>query len=374
MRRARVISLFVVLVLLAGIVSPTGTSAQSDIELARQSGLASLADLVMDYPQWQGADLVNGQPYHDLGDQVNVYVFEINKANKALGHMIIGNSAYDYGMLEAGTALPPTVPETEEVQKALERDLGIQVRKEAMGKPRLVYLGYECYFAMYQVDGQPVLFNMRLERAERVSADLKVHLASPEQYKADKARKRDDVSAQAALAASRILDVPIRYMADGCIPTELRNNNNCAPTSGAMIVGFYKNTRGYANFDSWCADHNRLYNTMGTNGGIIGGTYPWNIGPGWTAYASEKGYSFGTTYYGPSLEDWNLLKSYIDASQPVIVMFWGGSPYTNWHACAIKGYNSDPQRIVINDPWGFETTLDWAAHYGWVTIHWLWPQ
>jgi hypothetical protein len=247
----------------------------------------------------------------------------------------------------------------------------VEVRKEAVGEPQLVYLGYESYLATYEVAGQSVAVDMRTVRAARTS-DLKAHLAAPEQREAEKGH---DAIVQST-PTSFELPMTIRRQDDICISADQRNNN-CAPTSGAMIVEYYKQSRGYSAFHDWCQNHSRLYHTMQTNTYGLPGTMPWNIGPGWTLYAHERGYRFGTTYYGPSDSDYDLVRAYINARQPIIVLFWGGSPYTNWHACAIRGHGisaSGRRQFVINDPHGFKATLDWAYHRSYTTIHWLWPQ
>lgn len=368
MRRSRVISLLVLLVLVATLAGPAGTSAQSDMELARESGLASIQRLVSVHPEWEGADLVRGQVYHDLAGRVIAYLFEINKAGEAVGYIIVGGSAYGYDTLEASTALPPAVPRAEEVSETLGRDLGVRARKDSVENPHLVYLGYGQYVAMYQTDDRRAAFDLRSKRA-MWSSDLRPHLATPEEY------ETQDGEASIASAYYYWLAVPLLRMDDPDLPDEYENNNNCAPTSGAMIVEFYRQ-RGYPNFSAWHLNHDRLYLTMGTNTGLVPGTDPWRIGPGWVQYAHEKGYTFGTTYYGPSDSDFILVQNYMDAGRPVIVMFWYDTPYIDWHACVIRGYGFDDgaRMISINDPQGSQADLNWAVHLPYITIHWLWPE
>lgn len=65
----------------------------------------------------------------------------------------------------------------------------------------------------------------------------------------------------------------------------------------------------------------------------------------------------------------------MNAPQPIIIMFWGGAPYAQWHYCTIKGYGTydTTNHLVINNPWGYGDIVNWDANWGWVTIHWLWP-
>ena len=370
-RRAGILSFVLALALLVSTIALGGVAGAtgSDVERARESGESFIANATEIYPEWRGAHLAGGQAYHDLEGQVNAYMFAIKKNGQTLGRIVVGSSAYEYDVLEAGAASPPSIPNASELKTALDRDLGIQVNEKAIGKPQLVDLGYDFYLAVYEVRGQSIAFDLRARRIA-LTSDLKDHLLSPEQYEAQKGGVQP-----LGWVEWFSLPVPVRYQADPIIPPDKRNNNNCGPTSGAMVDEYYKQHRGYSNFDDWADDHNRLYETMHTNTLGVPGTKPWDLGPGFTAYAAEKGYSFGTTWYAPSYGDYNLIKAYMNAQQPIIIMFWGGAPYAQWHYCTIKGYGTydTTKYLVINNPWGYGDIVNWDANWGWVTIHWLWP-
>lgn len=373
MKRRLLLTWGAVLLVLALLSVPVGTLAAvtpaTEMDTAQKAGQSFITSAVKLYPEWQGASLVRGQAYQNLEGQVIAYMFAIQKNGQTLGRIVVGSSAYKYDVLEAGSAPPPSIPSASEVKAAIEKDLGTQTRESDIGKPRLVDLGYDFYLAVYEVKGQSIAFDLRA-RHVALTSDLKEHLLPPEQYEAQKGGAQP-----LGWTEWFSLPVPIRYQGDDAIPEDKRNNNNCGPTSGAMIDEYYKQYRGYSRFDDWPADHNRLYETMGTNQGGSG-TMPWEAGPGFVTYAAEKQYSFGTTYYGPSYNDYNLIKAYMDAQQPIMILFWWGAPYATWHYCTIKGYGTydTTKYLVINNPWGYGDIVNWDANWGWVTIHWLWPQ
>ncbi len=371
-RQAQTVSFVLALVLLVSTIALGGAAAAtaSDVEQARRSGQSFVDNATILYPEWRGAHLAGGEAYNNLEGRVNAFMFPIQKNGQALGRIVVGSSLYGYDVLEAGAAPPPSIPDVSEVKSAIERDLGIQVGEKDIGEPQLVDLGYDFYLGVYDVKGQSIAFDLRVRRVALTST-LKDRLIAPEQYNVQKG----DVQPLGWVEWFS-LPLPIRNQNDPIIPPDKRNNNNCGPTSGAMIDEYYKQSRGYSNFDNWADDHNRLYETMHTNTGGGPGTMPWYAGPGFTAYAAEKGYSFGTTWGFPSYGDYNLIKSYIRALQPIMIMFWGGAPYAQWHYCALKGYGiyDTTKYLAINNPWGYGDIVNWDANWAYVTIHWLWPQ
>jgi hypothetical protein len=215
-------------------------------------------------------------------------------------------------------------------------------------KPMLVYLGYRQYYYVYDLSKGELVFSVQSKNTISIS-ELVSSLATPEQYKQNQSEIDGKV-----LAFSNPLPVP-QYTMYGASPYP----NDCGPTSGAMISQYWKTWR--PNLPSWATNHHELYVTMYCNNWFPGyvGTAPWNFGPGWLQYASNHGYSGYIT-------DWTINRAFsviqaeIDAGRPMGVMFSYNQSYTNWHWCVVKGYDGSGN-ILMNDPWGYSTSVNWAA-------------
>jgi hypothetical protein len=272
MRKLKFVSVFVLLALLLSIVPGTVMGqgplpphdlgqrmmgedllGEDDMELAKTAGTAFIKTAKV-HPEWEDALLVEGKELHDLEGRVIAYLFTLSEDEQAIGRVVVGSSAYNYDVLEAGPALAPQLPDK---QENLDVHLGLQEGTE----PMLVYLGFDKFLALYTTERG--VMGLDLHTGHIIKAtDLQNQMVSPEEYqKQQEERLRvlpvGDVE-------GHFLDVPLHDMNDPALPDDMRNNNNCGPTSGAMIVDYYKSHR-YPNFDSWITNHNHLYNYMHTN-------------------------------------------------------------------------------------------------------------
>jgi hypothetical protein len=238
----------------------------------------------------------------------------------------------------------------------------------------LAYLGYNHYVAVYEVRGQAMAFELGSRRIFPVS-DFRAFPPVPEQFGPSSEPqfllRREQVNTKSAY---KDLPVPMQDQGDSQIPGYM--DDNCGPTSGAMVAEYYDQYRGYHQFDAWFDDHNQLYDYMETNNWGGPGTAPWNAGGGWTSYASSKGYDF-ISYTGAEYPDWWTIMQYrIDKQQPFLVMFWWGAPYAQWHYCTIRGYfgTSSTKFAIINNPaGGFRDYVNIDANEGQITLIELWP-
>ena len=363
-----------VLLLAPGLALAGNASAESDIELAKEIARVEVAKNVGVYPEWEGAEATGGQPYCDVGGDVICYWFAVSKEGKVLGSVVVGSSLYEHAIFQVGSGSPPSIPTADEVCSSVEKCLGLEVAQKDISEPlRLVYVTYSFYFAVYDIEGQ--LIGIDLVRKEAMPAsELRMMIASPEQYRQYKEGRAKPLGGGKSLN----LSVPKLDMANYRLGN-LSNNNNCGPTSGSMIVVYHKEEHGYANFDDWTechngTDHTGLYYTMKCN-------QPWpgvflhDAGPGWVTYAEDCGYeNWGYAHLWAELDSYGDIKRSINQEDPVMILFWVGSPYNPLHWCVIKGYEQDgADQICINDPHYFSTKLPWGLHYSTSGLAFIFP-
>lgn len=342
----------------------------SEIDYAQQVGESFIAKRIQFFPEWKGASLSDVQTYYNLNGQKIAYLFSIEKADIVIGRIVIGSSAYNYHVFEAGAASPPYIPTSSEIALDIEKEVGIKAEDVLSEFPKLIYLGYDSYAAIYQTKFNEVAYDLRYYRVVQAS-ELKSRINTPGQYQ----EMKTEIDSFLQLEFND-LPVPVRNMADPVIPEYMRNDNNCGPTSGAMIAEYYKQYRGYYGFEDWAYDHNSLYYTMSTNNPPWpGGTLPWNAGTGFVTYAAECGYNFNTGWLWPIYSDYNGIKGYINTQRPIMILFWGWASYAQWHYCAIRGYWADEYGwdLIINNPWGYADFVSWDIDWGGVTLHLLSP-
>ena len=156
---------------------------ESDIELVKEIAQAEVAENVGNRPKWEGAEATGGQPYCNLEGDVICYWFAVSKEGDVLGSVVVGSSLYEHLIFQVGGGSPPQIPTADEVSSSVEKCLGLEVSSKDIGEPlRLVYATYSFYFAIYDIDGQ--LIGIDLLRKEAVPAsELRMGIASPEQYK-----------------------------------------------------------------------------------------------------------------------------------------------------------------------------------------------
>jgi hypothetical protein len=185
-------------------------------------------------------------------------------------------------MFEAGTGAPPSIPSADDVKSILGRDLGLKVAK--IGNPtRLLFLGFDNLFAVYQAGRQEVAVNLAFDFAMPASNLTAIAtLPSPEEYKANKEateRARPEVLASyISTAQSTRGDIYNElnmstwckscYSGYSCNPplsSEGKKVCWCGPTSGVIIGHYYKDEEGYSYLMRWTraklpATH--IYGTM----------------------------------------------------------------------------------------------------------------
>jgi hypothetical protein len=239
-----------------------------------------------------------------------------------------------------------------------------------IGNPtRLLYLGWDSLFAVYQVGRQEVAVDLKFAFAMSTSNLTAVDtMPSPEIYKAS--WEATEQSRPVALSSSTwaaestsggIYNVLTMsswcqgcYSGYGCNPPLYDGQQGCwcGPTSGVIIGHYYKYQRGRSGLPSNCYLYCELFNEMYTSE-ITGNTWIWDYGPGFVAMAQNHGYSdfhYYTVYYPSSDFYWNI-KDYIDWGYPTAMcatIFYedvGYPPAANWppkkgHYVVIKGYQS----------------------------------
>ncbi len=304
-----VVILLLIIVQLMSLGVPI-SKGEDETNSAMKSGQLFLEEC----PDFQGGTLIEPKVFQNLDGENIAYMYNIVRKGKPLGFIVVGNAAYGYNVLEATVApLLLSIPSISQVKTQIAKDLKISIEEKDVENPHLVYLGYGSYYAIYTIKGNSIAFDLRTKHALPIS-DLKNHIVTPEQYK----HQKGDVRLSATEKLS--LPVPVRNMNDPAIPDNMQNNNNCGPTSAAMISEYYKIYRGYSRFDSWPDDHNRLYVLMKCNNWGGPGVAPWNAGPGFVNYASEKGYNFSSSYNGASYNDFSNIKTSIQSGQPFILV------------------------------------------------------
>ncbi|MCJ7515714.1 MAG: C39 family peptidase [Dehalococcoidia bacterium] len=347
------------------------TTNSSDIDLAKQAGEKFIKEICIDtFPEWNKSRLAEEMPLYNLENSQIGFVFAVVSNNKVLGKIVVGNSLYNYSILEADNGNPIAMPSDSDAKVALKDKLGLAA--DTVNKPKLYYLGVDRFYAVYNTNDNQAALDIQ-SKTPFLLSELTSSIATPEQYKAyyqDAANK----SPNSLLLDSNYLLVPMRNMSDTCIPSAYRNRN-CGPTSGAMIAEFWKNI-WCPGFLNWCSDHNELYVKMQCNTWLPWqlGTAPWNFGPGFVQYASSHGYNFGTSYTLIN-DSYTDIRNQIDAGRPTGVMFsYNPQNPVNWHWNAIRGYRvyNGTNQIYTNDPWGYDRYVNWGAVAATSSIVRLW--
>jgi hypothetical protein len=338
---------------------------KKEVALAQDAGQAWL-DSTVEPPEWIGARLTTPQAYYDLEGKPSAYMFTIESNGQVVGHIIVGSSAYGYPVFAAADCPPPSIPSTDEVKSTLERDLGLKVAK--IGTPtRLLYLGFDNLFAVYQAGRQEVAVNLVFDSA-MPAANLTAAIPSPEEYKANKKATGEAISELWENSDYMSLSLPTRGYR--CLTMSYYNGcglgnygyecGKCGPCSGVSIGRYYRLWKGYGDLPDDNDMYDRLYDLMkaDTYGGTV---YKWDYGPGFVAMtkdpdgnpATNDGYN-NFHYYGdswPTHGEYENIVSYIKRGWPIALLAahfddeLEGDPigYPDWppsggHWIAIKGY------------------------------------
>ena len=372
MKKKLVIVLAVVLTLTLVLTSVTfGAVGKKEVTLAQEAGQAWLDNMVAltgEPLEWTGASLAAPQVCYDLKEKPNAYIFTMENDGEVVGYIIVGSSAYGYPMFEAADVPPPSIPSADAVKSILGRDLGLKVAK--IGTPtRLLYLGFDNLFAVYQAGQQEVAVNLKFNFATQAS-NLKAAMPSPEVYKA---RVEATEQSQPEVLAGSTSTVQSTYYQWGLLRmtayqgcgTGIYKCGCCGPCSGVSIGRYYREHRfdfdgdgdpddGYA----WLPDnddmYDRLFDYMGTNDKCT--TYYLHYGEGFVDMAESTGHHDYFSHVTMDMTDdwpselfeyyWMVagaidngwptalnVKVFADAIYPV-----PGWPPERGHYVAIKGY------------------------------------
>ena len=241
MKKILVIVLAVVLVLSLLLASVTfAAGGKKEVTLAQEAGQAWLdrtVELIGEPPEWIGARLATPQVFYGLDGRPSAYMFAMVNNGEVVGYVIVGSAAYGYPVFEAADVPPPSIPSADEAKSVLQRDLGLKVEK--IGKPtRLLYLGFDNLYAVYQVGAQEAAVNLLFDFAIRAS-NLKAAMPSPQEYKAnEEATEQSRPVPLYGAGGSRRL--PLEYYRD------LGSGRKwCGPCSGTSIMWYYKWERGH---------------------------------------------------------------------------------------------------------------------------------
>jgi len=334
MKRKSVAILGVVLVMLLLTLShalATGGSDESEMKQAREIAQGEIVGHVDVFPEWQGAEAMDGQPYCNMEGEVICYWFTVSKEGKVLGNVVVGSRLYDHVVFKLGTGYPPSVPIADEVRVCLEKDMGLKTEAKDIGEPLyLVYATYSFYFAIYEINEQEIGIDLMRRKAVPAS-DLQMGITSPEQYKQyvkeretkseldgslpippsppslDKGiappgqleQDKEEVEGKGLRGETKLtyFEDPLPLdMSDEKLYNAHESNNNCGPTSGSMIVVYNKDEQDYDDFDIWPTCHSDnitgdggLYETMNCNDWWPPhpGVLPYEAGPGWIEYADD---------------------------------------------------------------------------------------
>jgi hypothetical protein len=340
--------------LLTAFVTPMSGSVSagegSDVELAQQAAqgyVNHVAGNVPDPSKWQGSVPTSPQPYFNLAGEINAYMFAIKRGNEVLGHVLVGDAEYGFDVFQAADSAPPAIPDAAKVQTALENSLGVMVDTADVGNPiRLLYLGVDGQYALYDVRGDSIGVNLVHGDALRAS-EMRDWLPTPAEY-----RDRQAQTGSLRPAATYVTDgvratsnfLTIGYYVNG-------NRNWCGPCSGVSIGHYYKyySATGttYSNLYGDDAMYDSLYSNMQAAPWVI----PYNYGPGFVYMTNECCYNnFRGDWYPfvGSSHYFNRIVPDIDSGWPHGLCVY---PYIN-HWRAIKGYDYSS-----------------GTHYIWCTNH-----
>jgi hypothetical protein len=383
MRKILIIVLAVGLVLALSVTSVTfAAGGKKEVALAQEAGQAWLDRTVAiggEPLEWIGARLTTPQVYYDLKGKPNAYMFAIENNGEVVGYIIVGSSEYGYPMWEAADVPPLSIPSADKVKSTLKRDLGLDVASVAR-PTRLLYLGFDNVFAVYQVGGKEVAVNLLFDVAV-AAANLKTAMPSPEVYKANNeaielARPEQlqgtGDNALPLASTSKILKV---------YPYRLGDRYWCGPCSGVSIGWYYREQRGYSNLPASCTGYASCYDPMydelvtcwGKDHPIWGGEY-WD---GFECMTTGAGYNNFNCVGDPIVtagDYWNRVAD-INNNWPIAIFCWNfyylEEPDTDIpHWMVIRGYKYPYQHptkgtiqyaIYCADSWPYARNvyLDW---------------
>lgn len=352
MKKILIIVLAVILTLSLSLTSVAlAAGGKKEVALARDAGQAWL-DSTVEPPEWIGARLATPQVCYGLDGQPSAYMFAMENDGEAVGYAIVGSSDYGYPVLEAADCPPPSIPSAYEVKSILQRDLGLNV--EEIGKPiRLLYLGFDNLYAVYQAGGQEIALNLVLYFAVP-AAKLKTIMPSPEVYKTN--NEAIELSRPEQLQATADNALPLASSTSRYLPVYPYWESGygwCGPCSG-VAIGWYYKTRsswygpnypnlpppGSSSTDLKYKMYDKLVDCWGKDHPIWPGDY-WD---GFECMTEPEYDNFNCVHDNwPQAGDYWNRKADIDNNWPIALFCWNfyylGYPDSDIpHWMAIRGY------------------------------------
>ena len=400
-RILRIGAFVVPVLLLIGIISMRAISTDSTPQaetLARTAGLNFVTSAETHWNKgWTNISLTDARPVYDLaGDEIG-YRFSVRSGSSVVGTIVVGDEDFSYRPFELVPVAHRGAPNATELATVIQRDLD---RTTYTGQPtfsnKLLYLGYHRKFELYEIGGQEVAFHlderMIMPKSE-LSSSLIVSKLDIDHNDSQSVASGTGLGFDAISTLTtdddgewidweKISGVPVygQLSAD-----EQYRPNNCGPTTGAMIVDYYRLEENFDDFDGWTENHDTLYDLMDTDDwcspGPCPGTLSGRFANGFEEYADDKGYDFDASVDRRSSgnKKWNKVTDSIDDERPMGVMFsltCSSAPTLHWNA--IVGYgtwrdlnDNDFDYIFTNDPAGssgHEALVSWWDNYGCTTL------
>ena len=390
--RALRIGAFVVpVLLLIGIISMRAISTDSTPQaetLARNAGLGFVTSAETRWNRgWSNITLTDARSVYDLaGDEIG-YRFSVRSGSSVVGTIVVGGEDFSYQPFELIPVSDRAAPNAAELTKVVERDLD---RATFTGRPtfsnKLLYLGYSQKYELYELGGQEVAFHLD-DRRMTPKSELTSSLTSArtggghsetQRVLAVKGLGFDAISTLTTdddgywEEWEKIYGVPVYGQYSDDVDDNFKPNN-CGPTTGAMIVDYYRLEEDFDDFDSWTDNHDELYDHMDTDNwcspNICPGTPEGKFASGFEDYADDKGYDFDATV---DLSFSTVITSIAD-DRPMGIMFSSCQSAPDWHWNALIGWGIwvdedgyEHNYIITKDPGGyggFEAVISWSENH-----------
>lgn len=306
------------------------------------------------FEKWSGAVLQNPQILYSINGKPNAFLFSV-EANDFIGHMIIGNSGYQYPVFEAGETPPPSIPDINTAKSKINDDLHLRI--DQLQRPsRLLYLGFRGIYAQFDLPAS-IGLNLYSNHANFVSK-LKSLVPTPDEYFASKQK-----TAKAK---------PLTLTSEFNLLALYAYSGYCGPASLTSIGSYYRQIQGYHDLPSNSTIYSYTYNYPIVDGIIL----DWEYGPAFESLAETYDYD-NFTYvndYLPTESDyWNRVYD-IDHGWPVglaadqFLDDLGGNwqwPPQDAHWVTIRGYEASSHgvdyAIICADSYTGDSSiwLDW---------------
>ena len=392
-----ILALFIIMAFRIEMVS--ANAPPDSQQIAHDAGLAFVSSLARHWnPGWTDVRLTNPRPTYELDGEEIGYRFTIKQGSNTVGTLIVGSQDFSYRPLELVPLAPLDAPDSDELSDAIDRDLDLDEETgptghtgEPIHSDKLLYIGYQRKYELYEIDGSEFAFDL-VDRSIMPKDELQSSLSQTDgdSNQGNTGAVRGPSGASRASSGGGywsawevLTGVPIHGQYSSQVDAQYKPNN-CGPTTGAMIVDYYRIQQNYSSFDSWTDNHDTLYDTMDTDNWCplvsCPGTPPGYFARGWREYADDKGYdfSYSVTPGWAFGQTWNKVTGSIDDERPLAVMFASCGSAPDWHWNAIKGYGTwvdgdgdETDYMVVNDPGGsngFDGIVSWSANWRCLTL------